>query len=90
MSDTDRVRDAVLHEIYPQSFADSDGDGIGDLRGVIGRLDHIASLGVGTLWFNPCFASPFVDAGHDVSDYLRIAHRYGTNEDMVELVAEAG
>jgi glycosidase len=78
--------DAVLYEIYPQSFADSDGDGVGDLRGVIDHLDHIASLGVDAIWFNPCFASPFVDAGYDVSDYLRIAPRYGTNEDMVELV----
>ncbi|GAA3221224.1 alpha-amylase family glycosyl hydrolase [Pseudonocardia petroleophila] len=86
----DWLRDAVLYEIYPQSFADSDGDGIGDLRGVIERLDHIASLGVDTLWFNPCFASPFVDAGYDVADYLRIAPRYGTNDDMVELVAKAG
>ncbi len=81
--------DAVLYEVYPQSFADSDGDGVGDLRGVIDRLDHIASLGVDTLWFNPCFSSPFVDAGYDVADYLTIAPRYGTNEDMVELVAEA-
>jgi glycosidase len=86
---TDWLADAVLYEIYPQSFADSNGDGIGDLRGVIGRLDHIASLGVDTIWFNPCFASPFVDAGYDVSDYLTIAPRYGTNDDMVELVAEA-
>src|SRR5580765_1311857 len=86
----DWIRDAVLYEIYPQSFADSNGDGIGDLRGVIDRLDHIASLGVDTLWFNPCFASPFVDAGYDVSDYLTIAPRYGTNEDLVELVAKAG
>jgi glycosidase len=85
----DWLLDAVLYEIYPQSFADSDGDGIGDLRGVIGRLDHVASLGVDTLWFNPCFTSPFVDAGYDVSDYMRIAPRYGTNDDMVELVAEA-
>jgi glycosidase len=85
----DWLRDAVLYEIYPQSYADSDGDGIGDLRGVIGRLDYIASLGVDTVWFNPCFASPFVDAGYDVSDYLQIAPRYGTNDDMVELVAEA-
>ena len=59
------LADAVLYEIYPQSFADSDGDGIGDLRGVIDRLDHIASLGVDAIWFNPCFASPFVDAGYD-------------------------
>ncbi len=85
----DWLRDAVLYEVYPQSFADSDGDGIGDLRGVIQRLDHIASLGVDAIWFNPCFDSPFVDAGYDVADYLRIAPRYGTNEDLEELVARA-
>ena len=85
----DWLRDAVVYEIYPQSFADSDGDGIGDLRGVIDHLDHLAWLGVDTIWFNPCFDSPFLDAGYDVSDYLRIAPRYGTNEDMVELVAAA-
>ncbi|MFD0524148.1 alpha-amylase family glycosyl hydrolase [Paractinoplanes durhamensis] len=86
----DWFADAVLYEIYPQSFADSDGDGVGDLRGVIDRLDHIASLGVTVIWFNPCFASPFVDAGYDVSDYLAIAPRYGSNDDMVELVTKAG
>jgi glycosidase len=86
----DWLADAVLYEIYPQSFADSDGDGIGDLRGVIDHLDHLSRLGVNTIWFNPCFASPFVDAGYDVSDYLRIAPRYGTNDDMVELVEKAG
>ncbi|GAA3338311.1 alpha-amylase family glycosyl hydrolase [Amorphoplanes nipponensis] len=85
----DWLADAVIYEIYPQSFADSDGDGIGDLRGVIDHLDHIASLGVDTVWFNPCFVSPFVDAGYDVADYLTIAPRYGTNDDMVELVARA-
>ncbi len=85
----DWLRDAVLYEIYPQSFADSDGDGIGDLRGVVGHLDHVASLGVDAIWFNPCFESPFVDAGYDVSDYLRIAPRYGTNDDLVELVEAA-
>jgi glycosidase len=83
------LADAVMYEIYPQSFADSDGDGVGDLRGVIDRLDHIASLGVDVIWFNPCFASPFVDAGYDVSDYLTIAPRYGTNADLAELVAKA-
>jgi 1,4-alpha-glucan branching enzyme len=66
------LADAVLYEVYPQSFADSNGDGVGDLRGVIGRLDHIASLGVDAIWFNPCFDSPFVDAGYDVSDYFKI------------------
>jgi glycosidase len=85
----DWLADAVIYEIYPQSFADSNGDGIGDLRGVIDRLDHLASLGIDVLWFNPCFASPFVDAGYDVADYLTIAPRYGTNDDMVELVARA-
>ena len=86
---TEWFDDAVMYEIYPQSFADSNGDGIGDLQGVIDRLDHITSLGVNTLWFHPCFVSPFVDAGYDVADYLQIAPRYGTNEDMIELVGEA-
>ncbi|MGX6603138.1 alpha-amylase family glycosyl hydrolase [Micromonosporaceae bacterium Da 78-11] len=85
----DWLADAVIYEIYPQSFADSDADGIGDLRGVIDRLDHLASLGVDVLWFNPCFASPFVDAGYDVADYRTIAPRYGTNDDLVELVDRA-
>ncbi|CCI54754.1 alpha-amylase family glycosyl hydrolase [Nostocoides jenkinsii] len=83
-------RDAVIYEIYPQSYADSNGDGIGDLRGVIDRLEYIASLGIDAIWFNPCFASPFFDAGYDVADYLRIAPRYGTNDDLVELVEKAG
>jgi alpha-glucosidase len=64
--------DAVLDEIYPQSFADSDGDGVGDLRGVIEHLDHLGWLGVDTIWFNPLLDSPFVDAGYDVADYLRV------------------
>ena len=83
------LSDAVLYQIYPQSFADSGGDGIGDLRGIIGHLDHIASLGIDAIWLNPCFDSPFVDAGYDVADYLRIAPRYGSNEDVIELVARA-
>jgi maltose alpha-D-glucosyltransferase/alpha-amylase len=86
---TQWLTDAVLYEIYPQSFADSNGDGIGDLRGVIDRLDHLAWLGIDAIWFNPCFASPFADAGYDVSDYLTIAPRYGTNDDLVELVDRA-
>jgi glycosidase len=89
LSGAEWLADAVLYEVYPQSFADADGDGIGDLRGVIERLDHIAGLGVDAIWFNPCFASPFVDAGYDVSDYCTIAPRYGTNADMIELITEA-
>ena len=83
------LTESVCYEIYPQSFADSDADGVGDLRGVTERLDYLAWLGVGTIWLNPCFASPFGDAGYDVSDYLSIAPRYGTDEDLAELVEAA-
>ena len=78
-----------MYEIYPQSFSDSDGDGIGDLPGIVQRLDYLAWLGVDSLWLNPCFASPMRDAGYDVSDYLTVAPRYGTNDDLVALVNAA-
>ncbi|MFE4722431.1 alpha-amylase family glycosyl hydrolase, partial [Streptomyces sp. NPDC056728] len=86
---TEWLADAVLYQIYPQSFADSDGDGIGDFAGAEAKLDHLARLGVNTVWFNPCFASPFRDAGYDVSDYLTVAPRYGTNDDLVKFVDAA-
>ncbi|MHA7134240.1 alpha-amylase family glycosyl hydrolase [Oerskovia turbata] len=84
-----RLGRTVLYQIYPQSYADSNGDGIGDLAGVIGRLDYLAWLGVDAIWLNPCFVSPFVDAGYDVADFTRVAPRYGTNEDMARLTQEA-
>jgi maltose alpha-D-glucosyltransferase/alpha-amylase len=83
------LADAVLYQIYPQSFADSNGDGIGDFAGMVERLDHLSWLGVNTVWISPCFASPFGDAGYDVSDYFNVAPRYGTNDDLVKLVDAA-
>ena len=83
------LADAILYQIYPQSFADSNGDGIGDFPGALERLDYLAWLGVNTVWFSPCFASPFGDAGYDVSDYQTVAPRYGTNEDLIRLIDAA-
>lgn len=80
---------AVFYEIYPQSFRDSNGDGIGDIDGIITRLGYIADLGFNALWINPCFDSPFMDAGYDVADYYKVAPRYGTNEDLYRLFDEA-
>lgn len=79
---------AVFYEIYPQSFMDTNADGIGDLQGIISKLDYIKSLGCNAIWVNPCFESPFMDAGYDVSDYYKIAPRYGTNDDAKQLFEE--
>ncbi|HIV92862.1 MAG TPA: glycosylase, partial [Candidatus Eisenbergiella stercoravium] len=79
---------AVFYEIYPQSFLDTNSDGIGDLPGVIRKLDYIRELGCNAIWLNPCFVSPFGDAGYDVADYYTIAPRYGTNEDAKRLFEE--
>lgn len=80
--------DAIFYEIYPQSFKDSNADGIGDFQGIISKLDYIKDLGCNALWINPCFVSPFGDAGYDVADYYTIAPRYGTNEDARKLFEE--
>jgi alpha-glucosidase len=82
-------RDGVLYQVYPRSFADSDGDGVGDLRGIIDHLDHLAWLGVEGLWLNPTFPSPNADWGFDVSDYRGVHPELGTLEDLDELVARA-
>lgn len=81
--------DAIFYEIYPQSFNDTNADGIGDFQGIIEKLDYIKELGCNALWLNPCFKSPFGDAGYDVSDYYEAAPRYGTNEDLKRLFEEA-
>ena len=80
---------AVFYQIYPQTFYDSNGDGIGDLKGIIEKLDYVKSLGVSGIWINPFFKSPFHDGGYDISDYFKIAPRYGTNADAKRMFAEA-
>lgn len=82
------LKDACFYEIYPQSFKDTNNDGIGDLNGIIEKLDYIKELGCNALWINPCFDSPFNDAGYDVRNYKLIAPRYGTNEDAKRLFDE--
>jgi maltose alpha-D-glucosyltransferase/alpha-amylase len=80
---------AVFYQIYPQTFYDSNGDGIGDLNGIIQKLDYVKSLGADAIWLNPFFDSPFNDAGYDVRDYYKVAPRYGTNDDAKRLFEEA-
>ena len=82
-------RDGVVYQVYPRSFADSGGDGVGDLRGIIAHLDHLTWLGVDGLWLNPTFPSPNADWGFDVADYRGVHPELGTLEDLDELVARA-
>lgn len=80
---------ATVYQIYPRSFADSNGDGIGDIPGIIGKLDYLQQLGIGVIWLSPVFASPMDDNGYDISDYQAIAPEFGTLEDFDRLIAEA-
>lgn len=81
--------DKVAYQIYPKSFLDSNGDGIGDLRSIISKLDYLKDLGVDIIWLSPIYKSPFVDQGYDISDYYSIAEEFGTMEEFDELLAEA-
>ncbi len=81
--------DKVAYQIYPKSFLDSNGDGIGDLRGIISKLDYLKELGIDIIWLSPIYQSPFVDQGYDISDYYAIAKEFGTMEEFDELLAEA-
>lgn len=81
--------DKVAYQIYPKSFYDSNGDGIGDLRGIISKLDYLKELGIDIIWISPVYCSPMVDQGYDISDYYNIDPRFGTMDDMEELLKEA-
>ncbi len=81
--------DKVAYQIYPKSFYDSNGDGIGDLPGIISKLDYLKDLGIDIIWLSPCYRSPLADQGYDISDYYDIDPRFGTMEDMDRLIAEA-
>jgi alpha-glucosidase len=86
---TSWLADAIVYQVYVQSFADSNGDGIGDLAGVTEHLDYLTWLGITTIWLSPCFTSPFRDAGYDVADYRTVAGRYGSNDDLARLIDQA-
>ena len=81
--------DKVAYQIYPKSFLDTNGDGIGDLKGIISKLDYLKELGIDIIWLSPIYKSPFVDQGYDIADYYAIAEEFGTMEEFDELLAEA-
>ena len=83
------LSDAVFYEIYPQSFCDTNGDGIGDLQGIMDKLDYVKGLGCNAVWLNPIYDSPFMDGGYDVRNYKKVAPRYGTNEELMQLFSLA-
>lgn len=83
-------KDAVVYQIYPKSFQDSNGDGVGDIRGIIQRLDYLKNLGINVIWLCPVYCSPMDDGGYDISDYYHVHPMFGTDEDMDELICKAG
>jgi len=82
-------RSATIYQIYPRSFADGDGDGVGDLRGITSRLEHVRDLGADAVWLSPVFRSPMADFGYDVSDYTDIDPIFGTLDGMDALIVRA-
>jgi alpha-glucosidase len=88
-SDKDWWRHGIFYQVYPRSFRDSDGDGVGDLRGIIARLPYLTSLGINAVWLSPIFPSPMADFGYDISDYTGIDPLFGTMADFDVLVSAA-
>lgn len=89
MQETDWWKKSIVYQIYPRSFQDGNGDGIGDIPGIISRLDYFAELGVNVIWLSPVYQSPMDDGGYDISDYYQIDPIFGTNDDMDELIQKA-
>ncbi len=83
-------KEAVIYEVYPKSFKDSNGDGIGDIKGITSQLPYIKGLGANTIWLCPCYKSPWSDNGYDIADYYQVAPEVGVNEDLYELIEKAG
>jgi len=79
-------KEEIIYQLYPRSFQDSDGDGVGDLKGIIARLDYLQSLGITAVWLNPIYSSPNDDNGYDVSDYRNIMKDFGTMDDFDQLL----
>ena len=82
-------KESVVYQIYPRSFCDSNGDGIGDLKGITGKLDYLQKLGINIIWLSPVYKSPNDDNGYDIADYQEIMEEFGTMEDFDELLTEA-
>ncbi|MGA1346610.1 MAG: alpha-amylase family glycosyl hydrolase, partial [Ilumatobacteraceae bacterium] len=82
-------RNGVVYQVYPRSFADANGDGLGDVEGIRSRLPHLVALGVDAIWISPWYPSPLLDGGYDVADYRDIDRRFGSLDDARRLIAEA-
>ena len=88
MKNTNWFKDAIIYQIYPRSFKDSNGDGIGDIKGIISKLDYLKDLGINCVWLSPVYESPMDDNGYDISDYKAIHKDFGTMEDFKLMLAE--
>src|SRR5690242_13354300 len=86
IADREWWKEIIVYQVYPRSFKDSDGDGVGDLKGIISKLDYLQSLGIGAVWLNPVYASPNDDNGYDISNYEEIMKEFGTMDDFDTLL----